>query len=585
MKLIDKIVMAALLLAGMSACQSDLLDTNPYDSVGSEKMWTNENLTDMGVMAIYEALRYSQVGLEIYFYDEFGFTGQGRDVTTLCSGSITAGSSLFSNTWKQLYEGVSRANDAIANIPIKSPVTEEKKRRLVAEAKFMRAYFYYRLNELFKGVPVYLEPTAVDAFTKGRETEAKVWQVVLDDLADCIAEPLLPGRYEKGNAGYGRATKAAAYALRGKTYMWMKEYVKAEADFRKVGELGHKLFDGPYRTLFKEENEQCEEMIFTVQNVGMKGYGSTTQFRLGTRVSFGSCWNTYLPNPDFVESYENADGSPFDWEDYIPGYNAMTPREREVFFLRDGLTDEEIRTFREKGADMSKYLPEGNEARIKKVYENRDPRLTASIITPYSTYFGAIDTEEHTYTLRWPYRGYDTREPFDIRTHTSTIFYYLYRKYVYEGASETPARDYCPIDQPLIRYADVLLLLAEALNEQGKTAEAIPYVNQVRQRAGAALLNSNAYTRVKGQEDLRKRIRNERRWEFVIEGVNFFDEMRWKTWKETKFNNGGPSGTKGVTGEIIFANTWLGDYLYAWPLPAVECERNGNLVQNEGWIN
>lgn len=585
MKLIDKIVMAALLLAGMSACQSDLLDTNPYDSVGSEKMWTNENLTDMGVMAIYEALRYSQVGLEIYFYDEFGFTGQGRDVTTLCSGSITAGSSLFSNTWKQLYEGVSRANDAIANIPIKSPVTEEKKRRLVAEAKFMRAYFYYRLNELFKGVPVYLEPTAVDAFTKGRETEAKVWQVVLDDLADCIAEPLLPGRYEKGNAGYGRATKAAAYALRGKTYMWMKEYVKAEADFRKVGELGHKLFDGPYRMLFKEENEQCEEMIFTVQNVGMKGYGSTTQFRLGTRVSFGSCWNTYLPNPDFVESYENADGSPFDWEDYIPGYNAMTPREREVFFLRDGLTDEEIRTFREKGADMSKYLPEGNEARIKKVYENRDPRLTASIITPYSTYFGAIDTEEHTYTLRWPYRGYDTREPFDIRTHTSTIFYYLYRKYVYEGASETPARDYCPIDQPLIRYADVLLLLAEALNEQGKTAEAIPYVNQVRQRAGAALLNSNAYTRVKGQEDLRKRIRNERRWEFVIEGVNFFDEMRWKTWKETKFNNGGPSGTKGVTGEIIFANTWLGDYLYAWPLPAVECERNGNLVQNEGWIN
>lgn len=585
MKLIDKIVMAALLLAGMSACQSDLLDTNPYDSVGSEKMWTNENLTDMGVMAIYEALRYSQVGLEIYFYDEFGFTGQGRDVTTLCSGSITAGSSLFSNTWKQLYEGVSRANDAIANIPIKSPVTEEKKRRLVAEAKFMRAYFYYRLNELFKGVPVYLEPTAVDAFTKGRETEAKVWQVVLDDLADCIAEPLLPGRYEKGNAGYGRATKAAAYALRGKTYMWMKEYVKAEADFRKVGELGHKLFDGSYRMLFKEENEQCEEMIFTVQNVGMKGYGSTTQFRLGTRVSFGSCWNTYLPNPDFVESYENADGSPFDWEDYIPGYNAMTPREREVFFLRDGLTDEEIRTFREKGADMSKYLPEGNEARIKKVYENRDPRLTASIITPYSTYFGAIDTEEHTYTLRWPYRGYDTREPFDIRTHTSTIFYYLYRKYVYEGASETPARDYCPIDQPLIRYADVLLLLAEALNEQGKTAEAIPYVNQVRQRAGAALLNSNAYTRVKGQEDLRKRIRNERRWEFVIEGVNFFDEMRWKTWKETKFNNGGPSGTKGVTGEIIFANTWLGDYLYAWPLPAVECERNGNLVQNEGWIN
>lgn len=585
MKQIHIIVTILAILIGASGCQGNLLDTNPYDSVGSEQMWTNENLTDMGVAAIYETLLFSRVGVEIYASDEFGFTGQGRDVTSLCSGSITAGNSLFKDTWKPLYEGVSRTNDAIANIPAKSPVSEEKKSRLVAEAKFMRAYFYYRLNELYKGVPVYLEPTPVDQYTKGRETEAKVWEVVLNDLTDCINEPRFPDRYEKGNAGYGRATKAAAYALRGKTYMWTKEFAKAEADFRKVGELGHNLFEGSYKMLFKEENEQCEEMIFSVQNIGMKGYGSTTQFRLGSRVSFGSCWNTYLPNPDFVESYENADGSSFNWDSYIPGYNSMSPRQREVFFLRDGLTSDEIKTFAEKGADMSKYLPEGNEARIKKAYENRDPRLAASIITPYSTYLGAVDMDEYTYTLRWPYRGFDNKEPFDIRTHTSTIFYYLYRKFVYEGSSETPARDYCPTDQPLIRYADVLLLLAEALNEQGKTEEAIPYVNRIRERAGVALLNSNNDTKVKGQEDLRQRIRNERRWEFVIEGINFYDEMRWKSWKESKFNNGVNCGTKGVTGEIIFPNSWAGDYLYAWPIPADECERNSNLVQNEGWIN
>lgn len=585
MKKFNIILIASTMMVGFCGCQGDLLDTNPYDAVGSEQMWTNENLTDMGIMSIYETLRYSKVGVEIYFNDEFGFTGQGRDVTSLCSGSITAGSSLFSDTWKQLYEGVSRANDAITNLPLKSPVSEDKKSRLMAEAKFMRAYFYYRLNELFKGVPVYLEVTAVDAFTKGRETEAKVWEVVVNDLTDCVNTTQLPNRYEKGNAGYGRATKAAAYALRGKAYMWMKEYAKAEADFRKVGEMGHKLFDGPYKMLFKEENEQCDEMIFSVQNVGIKGYGSTTQFRLGTRVSFGSCWNTYLPNPDFIDSYENADGSPFNWNDYIPGYNGMTPRQREVFFLRDGLTSEEIQTFKEKGADMSKYLPVGNEARIKKVYENRDPRLQASIITPYSTYQGAANTTEHTYTLRWPYRGFDESEPFDIRTHTSTIFYYLYRKYVYEGISETPNREYCPTDQPLIRYADILLLLAEALNEQGKTDEAVPYVNKVRERGGTALLNSNEFTKVKGQDDLRDRIRNERRWEFVIEGINFFDEMRWQTLKETKFNNGVNCGTKAATGEIVFPNVWLGDYLYKWPLPAAECERNSNLEQNEGWIN
>lgn len=585
MKHIFNILTGCILAFCMAGCQGGLLDTNPYDSIGSEQMWTNENLTDMGVMSIYETLRYSRVGKELYFFDEFGFTGQGRDATTLCSGSITAGNGLFSDTWKQLYEGISRANDAIANIPEKSPVAADKKGRLIAESKFLRAYFYYRLNEVYKGVPVYLEPTPVEDYNKGRETEAKVWETVINDLTDCINEPALPGSYAKGHANYGRATKAAAYALRGKAYMWTKEYAKAESDFRKVSEFGHKLFDGPYNMLFKEENEQCEEMIFTVQNIGMSGYGGTTQFRLGTRVSFGSCWNTYLPAPDLVESYENADGSLFNWDDYIPGYNAMSPREREVFFLRDGLTEDEIKTFKEKGADMSKYLPEGNEERIKKVYENRDPRLKQTIITPYSTYFGAIDTDEYTYTLRWPYRGFDTSEPFDIRTHTTVYFYYLYRKYVYEGAKETPARDYCPTDQPIIRYADVLLLLAEALNEQGKTDEAITYVNMVRQRAGAALLNSNEYTRVSGQDDLRERIRNERRWEFVIEGVNFFDEIRWGTWKETKFNNGSPAGTKTANGEIVHVNNWPGDYIYKWPIPAAECERNSNLEQNNGWIN
>jgi len=137
----------------------------------------------------------------------------------------------------------------------------------------------------------------------------------------------------------------------------------------------------------------------------------------------------------------------------------------------------------------------------------------------------------------------------------------------------------------LIRYADVLLLLAEALNEQGKTEEAITYINMVRQRAGAALLNSNQHTQVTGQDNLRKRIQNERRWEFVIEGINFFDELRWETWKESKFNNGVNAGTKTANGEIVHVNNWPGDYIYKWPLPAAECERNSNLTQNDGWIN
>ena len=121
------------------------------------------------------------------------------------------------------------------------------------------------------------------------------------------------------------------------------------------------------------------------------------------------------------------------------------------------------------------------------------------------------------------------------------------------------------------------------MNEQGRTDEAITYVNMVRQRAGAALLNSNQYTQVTGQDNMRERIRNERRWEFAGEGVNFFDEMRWRTWHESKMFDG--AGLKQIWGEMQSSYSWGGDYLYNWAIPRTEIQMNTNLEQNDGWID
>jgi hypothetical protein len=327
-------------------------------------------------------------------------------------------------------------------------------------------------------------------------------------------------------------------------------------------------------------------MIFSVQNIAVTGLGSVTQFYCGSRVSFGSCWNNYLPSPDFVESFEKKDGTPFKWDDYLPGYSSMTPAQRVVFFLRDGMTAAEITNFTKLGADMTKYLPTGNEDRVKKAYEDRDPRLTSLVITPYSTYLGAIGTNPYTYTLRWPYRGGDTAAPFDVRTDSNSMFFYLWRKWVYEGASETPARDYGPIDQPLIRYADVVLLLAEAINEQGFKDEAVTLVNSVRTRAGAVALQStdaSKPTYVNNQVAMRERIRNERHWELCQEGINLFDEMRWGTWKDKKFYTG--NGVKQIWGGLVGPYAWRGDYLNTWAIPQTEVEMNKNLTQNAGWVN
>lgn len=581
--LLCAIFLAAILF---TACESDLLDTKPYSQLSAANMWTNEGLADLGVMGVYNALRYDYAGLNRWYFDQDGFTGMYRDVTALSNGNITSSDGLFSSYWQQNYEGIHRANDAIVNLAKKAPLADAKKGRLIAECKFLRAWFYYNLNQVYKGVPIYLTPIKVEECNLGRSTESEVWTTIINDLTGCINEPNLPNFYVAGNAGWGRVTKAAAYALRGKVYMWLKEYKLAEADLSKVGELGPKLYTGVYKDLFKEKNEQCPEMIFSVQNIGIDGLGSSTPLYLGSRVCFGSCWNNYLPHPDFVESFEEKDGKPFNWEDYLPGYNSMTPAQRVVFFLRDNLTATEKTKFANAGADMTKYLPVGNEARIRTVYANRDPRLESLVITPYATYLGSSGGVDHTYTLRWPYRGSDIKDPFDLRTDTNSMFYYLWRKWVPEGSFEALNRGYGPIDQPLIRYADVVLLLAEAINEQGRFSEAIDLVNSIRLRAGAVVLQSTdatAPTYVANQVDMRERIRNERRWELCLEGINLFDEMRWGTWKSKKFYPG--NGSKQVWGTVNRPYSWGGDYLYNWAIPATEIERNRNLAQNPGWIN
>lgn len=588
------LVFAFYVLAG---CQSDLMDTKPYGSIGSENMWATENLCNKGVLGIYAQLRNAFVGqpnggtsMGVYSVSE-----DGRDGTTPITGSSASSSSgLFSSYWQQHYEGISRANDAIqnlTNVP-DNVISPETRGRLIAESKILRAYFYYRLNMVFKGVPIYLEVVDVSEYQRPRNTEAEVWNQILTDLTDAINESSLPAKYATGSADFGRVTKAVAYALRGKTYLWLKEWANAEADFKQVGTAGHALYTGSgaqsYKMLFKEANEQSPEAVWSVQNIGLSGYGNDFTRRYGHRnvIQTGG-WATFIVNTDFVNTFEYADGTPFDWKKVFPDWDYETPAKNMVYFLRDNMTESEINTMTSRGADMKHYLPVGNEARIKAVYDKRDPRLLQGIITPYSAIPGGMTVGiDLVYTLRWPYRGFDAAEPYDLRTDVNARFHYLYRKFVMESTTEIPDRDYAPTDFPLIRYADVLLNLAEAQNEQNKTNEAVANVNLVRERAGIAPLNSNEATTVTGQADLRKRIQNERRWELCGEAVTFFDEMRWKTYgTSTKFTGtqGEGGGHKHIWGSFQYANSWGGDNYYTWPIPAVERERNANLTQNEGW--
>ena len=509
-----------------------------------------------------------------------------------CTGAATPSSGLFSDIYKRFYTFIYRANDVIDNIGQVPDMSTGEKQRAIAECKFLRAFAYMRLNILYKGVPLYMNAiTSPENGNKARSSEADVWAAVLQDLTDCVNEPNLPGKYNSGDSNYGRVTKGAAYALRGQVYMWQKNWEAAVDDFNSVADCGFGLYTKAgatsYKQLLKIANEQCEEMIFSVQCIKQYGYSNTRNITYGNRCTAGSMWNNYLPNPHFVESFETATGEKFNWDNYLPGYSAMKEKERVVFFLRDGLSAAEKERMAAYGADMNKYLDSGNEARIKKAYESRDPRLQMAVITPYAQYNGASSGIAHTYTLRWPYRGSDSAEPFDIRTDTNDKFYYLWRKFVPEGLEQTE-RDTYGLDIPLIRYAEVLLLKAEALNEWGSTheSEAIRCVNEVRRRAGHVELNNVTYpaTKVNGQSDLRERIRNEYYWEIGGEDSMYFHELRWGTWKDKKFDNN-RNGLMQMWGETTYTWYWLGDQCWSWPIPAKEMEMNSNLEQNEGWIN
>ena len=331
MKAIKYLAFVSLLILGVTGCRKDLLDTTPYNAVSSNSIWTSSNLATLAVNGIYNTLLHSSgedfqnsvsqgnyLGLDAHTLSALDPTVSPRNnwssTHTLLNGNASSSDKIFSRAWQQLYEGISRANDVIDHIESVPDMAPELCAQYKAEAKFLRAYFYYRLNCYFRGVPLYLKSTPVNEFTKPRNSESEVWEAIINDLTDVINEPNIPGKYEAGDPNYGRATKGAAFALRGKTYLWMKEYANAESDFRKVGELGFSLFQGEYKQLFKEKNEQCPEMVFSIQCFEKDTYGNQMSFKYGSRVTSGSGWNDFYGDADFIDTYETLEGKPFKWD-------------------------------------------------------------------------------------------------------------------------------------------------------------------------------------------------------------------------------------------------------------------------------
>ena len=399
-------------LLSLISC-NEFLDRYPYSENSSSTMFSSATLAESVVTGGYSNLLYdyNSTDRSVLNWDSFSSVMDPQEgIVNLdynyLFGTLQPNNSMFQTYWKRFYEGINRANDVIENIGRVPDMSDATKAKRIAECKFLRAYHYYRLNALWRGVPYYDRNLAPDEYRLGRSSEEEIWRLVVKDCTDCIDCSEIPDRYVSGNADYGRVTRGAAYALRGKAYMWLKQYDLAEADFGKVGECGYDLYTGSYESLFTETNEKCEEMVFSVQMVEEEGQGNAFSNNYGNYCTVGYGKYQHYLNVNFIDSFEEVDGKPFSWDDYFPGYSSMTPEARSVYFLRNGLTDTEKTAMSTYGADMSKYDALGNEVRLRAAYENRDPRLAAIAITPYSTYDGGASGTVVTYTSRYPYRDW-----------------------------------------------------------------------------------------------------------------------------------------------------------------------------------
>ena len=581
-----KIYLLIIAIVMLTACE-DFLGRRPHDKVSSETAFESAILAENVVNGVYSNLIYDYVTVDAARVNWDAYSSVMDPTNSLCTskynyltGKILTNNSIFQTYWKRYYEGINRANDVINNINRVPDMTDEHKAKRIAECKFIRAYHYYRLNCLWRGVPIYLENLAPSEYTRPRSSEEEVWQLIIDDCTAAIECESLPGKIDKGSSDYGRITKGAAYTLRGKAYMWLKEYALAEADFKEVGNLGYALYTGGYENLFKEANERCDEMIFSAQMVAKSGNGNCFSYIYGSYCTTGFGNSELLLNTNFVNSYEEKNGKPFDWNNYIPGYNEMSPKERSVYFLRNNMSDTEVSQMATYGAKMSEYDATSNEARIKAAYANRDPRLAATAITPYAEYKGGASGAEVVYVMRYPYRNWEAPQ-LDLRGSQTNQMLYMIRKFVTVGRESTNIQ-YNPVDAPIFRYADVLLSLAEAINEQGRTSEAMQYVNQVRSRAGVQLLGTNEYTQVVNKEQMAERIRKEKKWELACEEQLYYEELRWETWKADKFSEN--NGLQHVWGDPVYTYSWGGEEYWKWPIPSSEREMNNNLKQNDGWL-
>lgn len=545
-----KIISFFIIIIGLNSCNDSFLDRFPFDGISDNVVWDSDDTAVKAVDGIYSTFAFNTWQIPIYYITNLspeGCTLVRSDFGLAHStGTTNSNSYRIGEMYKTFYRTIRHANEAIAGLQDNSNVTPELNKRLIGEAKFWRGISYFYLWQLFGGVVILDKPIPVEETFLPRSSSDEVKNLIINDFLDAVEN--LPVEYE-GN-DYGRVTKGAAIAMLGKTYLFDQNWQASAEQFAKLTKspFNYELTDN-FEDNFYHETQGNSETVLDIQYIDLAGYGSKLDEYYGFRNHFPYGEDLASANQIAIEIYSNKDGSPIDL--------SSIPKE------------EDFTSENEYGTALTNWYQSN--------FSNADPRLHASVILPGSTFLGAGNVESKLY---WPMGNRPSpNDPPAIQWTFGDQAMLPIRKLVSRG-EDSPTYRSSPVNWPMIRFADVLLMYAEALNElSGPSNEVYDAMNSIRRRAEIAELPIGL-----SQDEMRNNIRIERFRELLFECSSYFDVKRWNTAHSNDHFFGLNQDIYDFRYDgIFYKKVFNQNKDYLWPIPAQEIDLNPSMEQNPGW--
>lgn len=536
------VFLLVIITSSFYSCDEDFLERTPLDAVSEANVWVDIPLTEAFVNRTYRTIRAGyQWNSRFDIMSDDGYGTEKGSAHLVQRGNVTPSNmGYLRGPWNEFYETIRNANLFFSkiegeNLEILKNQDEDRIKRMRGEMKFLRAYSYFRLLSLYGGVPLITEPFELgDDYLVPRDSYEDVLEFLVKELEE--AATLLPPSYS--GADLGRVTEGAALAIKSRALLYaasplhnpnndISKWQRAADAAKAVIDLGRYSLHPDYKELFTEEGNFSQERIWEyVLNQQLLYSG---EYRIERKMfpNGSAGWGHPSPTQNLVDQYETQNG--------------LLPENDPTFDPQDP-------------------------------YENRDPRFYASIL-----YDGAPFQGRQIEIFPGGLDSPDGPEGWNA----SWTGYYI-RKYIDESILRPTNTNSSNPNWIFIRYGEILLNYAEAQFYLGNEEVAREYLNMVRSRPSVDMPDVTA----SGQE-LKEKIRNERRIEFYAEEHRFFDMRRWKL-DTDEFLYRMNVRINESTGNKIYSITPFMDFdlperMYLAPIPQDEIDKNPLLEQNPGY--